>query len=83
MGKEVTYPKETEDWAKVVCEDMDFLKKKEAMTDCSMRRYTPLESDLYLRNLNVSIIPFANTQIATRTNYCISWLLIQMCMTTG
>ena len=54
MGKDTEFPKETEGWAKVVCEDMDFLTKKEVMTDCSMRKYTPTEQSLYMTNLNVS-----------------------------
>ena len=54
MGKDMEYPKQTEDWARVICEDIDFITKKEVMTDCSMRRYTPIEGNLYMRNLNVS-----------------------------
>ena len=49
-----SYPRKPEDWKRFVCDEGDFVRKNEKITECFQQQVGPEEEALFVKNLNVS-----------------------------
>ena len=53
MGQ-IEIPKEPSEWKSLICGQKDFTKKKNLISRCTMKPFTPEEENVYYNNVNVS-----------------------------